>query len=327
MMSFEMDLQSSLGRFRTWAVTFRGSVTLASLVGLLLIPPISGNEYYAQVLVTAMIFSIFAASWDLLAGFAGQVSFGHSAFFGVSGYITAAFVKFLGLHWVVALVAGALFAVLASLLIGIPCLRLKGPYLALGTLAFSLILLNLFMMGTLLGGTEGISGLPGAGDIFLVFYVVLAFMIVTLVAMRVIVDSRLGTVLKAIRDDETCADASGINTTVYKLIAFMISGFFAGIAGALFVLNTTAVNPAIYQPLYSFYAIIMASIGGIATIYGSIIGSFLFVVLSEYLRPLAAASLLIFATILILIVRFAEEGVMNPVLERTQELWDKIRGR
>jgi branched-chain amino acid transport system permease protein len=327
MMNFEIDLQSSLKRFRTWTFTFRGSATLICLAGLLLIPPISGNQYYAQVLVTAMIFSIFAASWDLLAGFAGQVSFGHSAFFGVAGYITAACVKFLGLSWAVALVAGALVAVLASLLIGIPCLRLKGPYLALGTLAFSLILLNLFMMGTLLGGTEGISGLPGAGNIFIVFYVVLAFMIVTLVTMRVIVDSRLGTVLKAIRDDETCADASGINTTVYKLIAFMISGFFAGIAGALFVLNTTAVNPAIYQPLYSFYAIIMASIGGIATIYGSIIGAFLFVVMSEFLRPLAAASLLIFATILILIVRFAEEGVMNPALERTQELWDKIRGR
>ncbi|MHA2356749.1 MAG: ABC transporter permease subunit, partial [Candidatus Thorarchaeota archaeon] len=113
----------------------------------------------------------------------------------------------------------------------------------------------------------------------------------------------------------------------YKLIAFIISGFFAGVAGALFVLDTTAVNPAVYQPLYSFYAIIMASIGGIATIYGSIIGAFLFLLLSEFLRPLAAASLLIFATLLILIVRFAEEGVMNPFMERFQELYDKIRGR
>lgn len=327
MMNLEIDPQSSLRRFRTWALTYRGSVTLAALVGLLLIPPVSGNEYYAQVLVTAMIYAIFAASWDLLAGFAGQVSFGHSAFFGVAGYITAACVKFLGLNWAVALLAGALVAVLASTLIGIPCLRLKGPYLALGTLAFSLILLNLFMMGALLGGTEGISGLPGAGNIFLVFYVVLAFMIVTLVAMKVIVDSRLGTILKAIRDDETCADASGINTTVYKLIAFMISGFFAGIAGALFVLNTTAVNPAIYQPLYSFYAIIMASIGGIATIFGSIIGSFVFVVISESLRRLAEMALLVFAVVLILVVRLAEEGVMNPLLERSQELWDEIRGR
>jgi len=317
---------SMVNKFRIWALTSRGGITLFCLLGLLLVP-LTGNEYLLVIIITSMIMAIFAASWDLLAGFAGQVSFGHSAFFGIAGYVTAAFVRFFGHHWAIALLAGAGMAVVFSLLIGIPCLRLKGPYLALGTLAFSLVLYRLFLTGTWLGGTEGISGLPGAENPYVVFYAIAGFMVVSLVAMRAIVDSRLGTVMKAIRDDELCADASGINTTVYKLLAFMISGFFAGIAGALFVLDTTAVNPAVYQPLYSFYAIIMASIGGIATIYGSIIGAFLFIILSEVLRPLAAAALLIFATLLILIIRFAEEGVMNPVLERVQELYDRIRGR
>jgi branched-chain amino acid transport system permease protein len=328
MMRFQLDFQSSVRSFRNWVLTFRGSVTLASAVGLALIPLLNASLYLTQILVTSMIFAIFAASWDLLAGFAGQVSFGHSVFFGISGYVTAAFVKFFGFHWILALMLGAFVAVIFSLLIGIPCLRLKGPYLALGTLAFSLILFNLFMMpDTNLGGNEGISGLPVSPDIYSVFYVAMGFMIVSMFGMHVIVESRLGTVLKAIRDDETCADASGINTTVYKLIAFLISGFFAGVAGALFVLHQTAVNPAVYAPLYSFYSIVMASIGGIATISGSIIGSFLFVLLSEFLRPLAAAALLIFATLLILIVRFAEEGVMNPVTERLEEYWNKFRGR
>jgi branched-chain amino acid transport system permease protein len=326
MMNLQVDFQSLINRFRVWAQTFRGSITLFSLLGLFLIP-LTGNEYLTTVIITAMVLSIFAASWDLLAGFAGQVSFGHAAFFGISGYFTAAFVEFAGAHWIVALFVGSGYAVVFSLIIGIPCLRLKGPYLALGTLAFSLILWNLFLTGTWLGGTEGISGLPSIGNIFTLFYIIAAFMVASLVIMRAIVDSRLGTILKAIRDDETCADASGINTTVYKLIAFMISGFFAGIAGALFVLHTTAVNPAVFQTLYSFYAIIMAAIGGMATIYGSVIGGFLFTVLSEFLRPLAAASLLIFATILIFIIRFAEEGVMNPFLERVQDLWDLIRRR
>ncbi len=320
------DLQTWTGRFKVWARTFRGSLTLFCLAGLLAIP-LSGSQYIAQIVITSMIMAIYAASWDLLAGFAGQMSFGHSAFLGISGYVTAAFVKFLGFNWVISLLAGTASAVLLSLVIGIPCLRLKGPYLALGTLAFSLILYNMFLTGTWLGGTEGISALPSAQNIFAIFYAIAAFMIVSIVAMRVIVDSRLGTVLKAIRDDEVCADASGINTTIYKLIAFMISGFFAGIAGGLFVLNTTAVNPAIYQPLYSFYAIIMASIGGIATIYGSIIGAFLYVLLGEYLRFLAETALLIFATLLILVVRFADQGVMNPFLNRLQEQWDKLRGR
>ncbi|MHA1965338.1 MAG: branched-chain amino acid ABC transporter permease [Candidatus Thorarchaeota archaeon] len=326
MMNIQLDIRSFVDRFKTWALTFRGSITLFSLAGLFLVP-LTGNEYLTKIIVTSMILAIFAASWDLLAGFAGQVSFGHAAFFGISGYFTAAFVKFFGVHWLIAIFIGGGYAVVFSLLIGIPCLRLKGPYLALGTLAFALILWNLFFTGTWLGGTEGISGLPSLGDIFVVFYIVAMFMVASLIIMRAIVDSRLGTILKSIRDDETCADASGINTTVYKLIAFMISGFFAGIAGALFVLDSTAVNPGVFQTLYSFYAIIMAAIGGMVTIYGSVIGSFLFTLLSEFLRPLAAAALLIFATLLILIVRFAEHGVMNPVLDWVQDVWDIIRRR
>jgi branched-chain amino acid transport system permease protein len=324
MMNLHLDFQSYVQRFRVWASSFRGGITLLALVGLLLFP-LTGNQYWSKVMITAMILAIFSASWDLLAGFAGQVSFGHAAFFGISGYFTAFFIRFYRVHWLIAIIIGAGYAVLFSIIIGVPCLRLKGPYLALGTLAFSLILYNLFLTGTWLGGTEGISGLPSAGNVFVVFYIMAAFMIGSLIIMRVIVDSRLGTIFKSIRDDEVAADASGINTTVYKLIAFMISGLFAGIAGALFVIDTTAVNPAVYQPLYSFYAIIMASIGGLVTIYGSILGSFLFTLLGEFLRPLAAASLLIFAAVLIVIVRFAEEGIMNPFLERLQDLWDMIR--
>jgi len=324
MMKLGINLESLVSRFKIWALSFRGGITLLCLVGLLLVP-LTGSQYITKIVITAMILAIFAASWDLLAGFAGQVSFGHSAFFGISGYITAAFVEFYGAPWFIALLIGAGYAVILSVLIGIPCLRLRGPYLALGTLAFSLILYNLFLTGTWLGGTEGISGLPSLGNPFTIFYIIAAFMIASLIIMRAIVDSRLGTILKAIRDDETGADATGINTTVYKLIAFMVSGLFAGIAGSLYVLDATAVNPAFYQPLYSFYAIVMASIGGIATIYGSIVGSFLYTLLSEFLRPLAAASLLIFATLLIIIIRFAEEGVMNPFLERVRDIWDIIR--
>ena len=321
------EIPSSLRRFRFWAYSFRGGLTIAICFGLMIIPFVS-SDYYKGIIITAMIYAIFAASWDLLAGFAGQVSFGHSVFFGLSGYVTAAFVKYYGYHWSIALFIGAFASVGFSLIIGIPCLRLKGPYLALGTLAFSLILFNLFMMGTWLGGTEGISAIPAmTPDVIFTFFIVLGFMAISFAIMRIIVNSKIGTVFKAIRDDETCAEASGINTTKYKLAAFMISGFFAGMAGALFTLTSRAVNPAFYQPLYSFYAIIMASIGGVASIAGSTIGAFLFVILSELLRPLAATALLIFATILILIVRFADEGVLSPLAERLEQLWDIIRGR
>ena len=321
------ELPVTINSLKFWATSFRGIVSILSLIGLIAIPIISGNDYYMQILIFGMIFAIYAASWDLLAGFVGQVSFGHAIFFGMGGYITAASIKYLGLHWLIALAFGAFVAVIFSILIGIPCLRLKGPYLALGTLAFSLILLNIFSMGSYLGGTEGISGLPRTADPLPFFFIILSFMIVSIVLMQVVVRSKTGTVFKAIRDDETCADASGINTTKYKIAAFMISGFFAGLAGSLYVLTMTAVNPAWFQPLYSFYAIIMASIGGIGTITGSIIGAFLFWTLYELLRPLAAAAVLIFATFLIMIIRFLDEGVRNPLLEKLQELYDMIRRR
>jgi len=322
-----MELPASVNSLKFWAISFRGSITILSLIGLMTIPLISGSDYYTQILTLAMIYAIYAASWDLLAGFVGQVSFGHAIFFGIGGYTTAAAIQYLGFHWLIALPLGASVAVLFSILIGIPCLRLKGPYLALGTLAFSLILFNLFSMGTFLGGTVGISGILRIAEPLPFFFIILGFMIVSIVLMQVVARSKTGTVFKSIRDDETCADASGINTTKYKIAAFMISGFFAGIAGALFALNLTAINPAVFQPLYSFYAIIMASIGGIGTISGAIIGAFLFNVLSELLRPLAAAAMLIFATVLILIIRFLDEGVTNPVLEKLQDVYDMIRRR
>lgn len=325
------EIPSSAGRFKSWILTFRGSLTIICLIGIILYPIFAQNEYHTQVIIYALIFSIFAASWDFLAGFTGQVSFGQSAFFGISAYITVILFNFYGFPWVLSLFLGAISGVISGLLIGIPCLRLKGPYLALGTQSFTLILLNLFTMSALQDifyGSEGIYGIPAITDnIFIFFVITLIFMIVSFVCMILIVNSNFGTVLKAIRDDETAADASGINTTKYKLAAFMISGFFAGIAGALFALNNRAVNPSVYQPLYSFYAIIMAAIGGIATISGSLIGAFLFMFLSEFLRPLAATAILIFAATLILIIRFQERGILNPVLDRLKEFYDFLRGR
>ncbi len=321
-------LRDAINDLQNWLKTFRGGLTLFCMALLIVVPLVWRNDYVTGILITAMIFAIFAASWDLLAGITGQVSFGHSVFFGIAGYVTAALFKNLGLNWFLCIIIGALIAVLTGLIVGIPCLRLKGPYLALGTQAFALILFNLFMTGELLGGTEGISGLPAIVNKDIVkFFIIFGFMIGTFIILLLISKSNLGTILKSIRDDETGADAAGINTTRYKLIAFMISGFFAGIAGSLFALSNRSVNPSVYQPLYSFYAIIMASIGGISTISGSLIGAFLFVLLAELFRPLGELSILIFSIILIVVIRFAEHGLLHPALERIKEFYDKLMGR
>jgi branched-chain amino acid transport system permease protein len=326
---FFQDIPPTVKRVKPWAVTFRGTLTLLCLLGVFILPLFTSNLYYLGIFDTANIFVIFAASWDLLAGFVGQTSFGHAAFLGIGGYAAAALVRFYRQPWWVSLLLGAIVAVLAGLLIGIPCLRLRGPYLALGTLAFSLILGQVFVDPTLpLGGTGGVSMVPPVSPSPVVEYlIILVLMVVSVIAMIAIGNSRVGTVFKAIRDDETSAEASGINTTKYKLLAFMISSFFAGIAGGLFALHFSAIAPVDYDPLYSFYAIIMATLGGIATIFGSLGGSYFFIFFYEFLRAAGDIAYLIFAIILVVVLRFASGGVIRPLLERLKQFWDILRGK
>lgn len=326
---FFQGIPLTVKRVKPWAVTFRGTLTILCLIGVFVLPIFTSNLYYLGVFDTANIFVIFAASWDLLAGFVGQTSFGQAAFLGIGGYATAAFARYYGQSWWMAMILGAVVAVLIGLLIGIPCLRLRGPYLALGTLAFSLILTDIFLSPNLpLGGTGGVSRVPPISPSPVVEYlVILIVMALSVLIMIAIGNSRVGTVFKAIRDDETSAEASGINATKYKLLAFVISSFFAGIAGALFALHFSAVNAEIYAPLYSFYAIIMATLGGIATIFGSLGGAYFFIFLFQFLSGTGSLAYLIFAVILIVVLRFASGGLIRPLMERLRQLWDILLGR
>jgi branched-chain amino acid transport system permease protein len=338
---------------RDWIKTFRGKLTIICLVGLAIIPIVTKDSYLIGIFNTFMIYTIFAASWDFLAGYVGQISFGHAIFLGIAGYTTAFTTRYMGFPWWLAILLGAGLAVVFGLIIGVPALRLKGPYLALGTLAMSLILYQLFLMGslaiawetafpgTVLFGTNGVGQVPPISRIPMIqYFVIFLIMCVSLLILTHIVKSNTGTIFKAIRDDETGAKASGINTTKYKVLAFVISGFFAGIAGSLFALRFSGVNPGVFQPLYSFYAIIIAAVGGIASISGSALGAFIFVFLGEMLRllgdnPIITTStiggfvepIFIFSIILIIMIRFAEHGILKPALERLQDWWDLILGR
>jgi len=336
--------------FKDWFKTFRGKLTILCLIGLILLPFGTQNPYIIGIFNTFMIYTIFAASWDFLAGYVGQVSFGHAIFLGVGGYATSYIIKYFAWPWWSALVLGAIIAVLFGIIVGVPALRLKGPYLALGTLAMSLILYQLFLMGSLgilwedafgteLFGTDGLSQIPPISTNITIQYLTILFiMCISILILTHLVKSKLGTIFRAIRDDETGTSASGINTTKYKILAFLISGFFAGIAGGLFALRFSGVNPGVFQPLYSFYAIIIVAVGGLATISGAALGAFIFVFLGEILRLLGdipelealggfAEPIFIFSVLLILIIRFAEHGLLKPMLERLQDLWDLVLGR
>jgi len=308
------------------------TVVLLVCLFLLLFPVVTQEPFVLRVLILASIFGIFAASWDLLSGFTGQINFGHALFFGVSAYTAAILNRDLGWPPWATIPLGALSAVLAGLLIGLPCLRLRGTYLAFATLAFPLILLGVVKaIPKITGGELGIYGIdPLAGSRVASYYIAIPSMIVLGFVMWKIANSKIGLIFHAIREDEVTARASGINTTRYKLLAFCLSGLFAGIAGGLYAHFVKAAGPSTLELLLSFQVIIWAVFGGIATIYGPIAGVLVLYPLTEFVlvRYLAVASetrLLIFASIVLLVLLFMPRGLIAWLRDRTEKICPRCK--
>ena len=308
------------------------TIVLLFCLILLLLPLITAHPYYLGILFLASIFAIFAASWDLLSGFTGQMNFGHALFFGVAAYTAA----LLNLHFDLApwltIPLGALAAVLAGLIIGVPCLRLRGIYLALATLAFPLILIAvLYTIPNITGGEMGVSGIdPLSGSRTIDYYIAVTLMIGLGFVMWKITASNTGLIFHAIREDEVAARASGVNTTRYKLLAFCLSGFFAGIAGGLYVHYMKVAGPSTLELLLSFQVVIWAIFGGIATIYGPIAGVFILYVpltLLESVPVVSEIRMLLIAVIVVLVMLFMPEGLTTWVRDKIEKVCPRCKIR
>lgn len=250
---------------------------------LLAVPLITDDFYLQRILIQASIFAIFAASWDLLSGFTGQVNFGHALFFGIGAYSAALLNRHLALPPWATIPSGATVAVAAGLIVGIPCLRLRGTYLALTTLAFPIILTGLVTsFPKVTGGELGIFGLTVLSDSRVaVYYIVIITMLVLCTIMYKITKSRVGIIFHAIREDELAVKASGINTTRYKLLAFCLSGFFAGISGGLYAHYIRVAGPSTLEVGMSFNVVIWSVFGGMATIWAPVGSVFILTLVME----------------------------------------------
>lgn len=301
----------------------------ACLVFLLFLPLFTRDPYLLRILILANIFAVFAASWDLLSGYVGQINLGHALFFGVSAYASAILNLKLGWSPLLTVPVGALLAVLAGLVVGVPALRLKGPYLALATLALPVILMGVvFMFPGLTGGELGISGVARLAKTRVAEYYYTYFLMVALIVIIwKITDSRVGLIFHAIREDEIAVRASGINTTFYKLLAFCLSGLFAGIAGGLYAHFMRIAGPATLEMVTSFQAVIWTIFGGIATVYGPVVGVFILIPVMELLRLVPEVRMLAFALILILVLRFLPEGITSWVQDRLEKECPRCKAR
>jgi len=297
----------------------RVAVLLFFLV-LLFLPLFTQHPYLLRILILTSIFAVFAASWDLLCGFTGQMNFGHALFFGVAAYVTA----LLNLHANIppwgSIPLGALAAVLTGLIVGIPCLRIKGTYLALTTLAFPIILMGIvFAIPNITGGELGISGLARiSGSRLTDYYIAVGTMLASGIIMWKITQSNTGLIFHAIREDELALRTAGINTTRYKLLAFCLSGFFAGIAGGLYAHFIRVAGPANLEVSMSFTVVIWAIFGGVVTIYGPIGAVFILNPLMELLNFWPEFRMLIFALVILLILLYMPDGFFPWVRDKIE---------
>jgi len=295
-------------------------VVLLFFFVLLLFPLVTQDPYLLRILILASIFAIFAASWDLLSGFTGQMNFGHALFFGVAAYTAA----LLNLHahlppWG-SIPLGALAAVLTGLIIGIPCLRLRGTYLALTTLAFPIILLGVvYAIPDITGGELGISGLERlSGSRLSDYYIAIVLMLGLSAIMWKITQSNTGLIFHAIREDELAARTAGINTTRYKLLAFCLSGFFAGISGGLYAHFMRIAGPANLEVTMSFMVVIWAIFGGVVTIYGPIGAVFVLFPLLELFHFWPKLRMLMFALVILLILLYMPDGLLPWIRDKIE---------
>jgi len=288
---------------------------------MLLLPLLSSDPYLLRILVLTSIFAIFAASWDLLSGYTGQLNFGHALFFGVGAYGAA----MLNLHAKIppwgSIPLGAAAAVVAGLIVGIPSLRLRGTYLSLTTLAFPIVLMGLvFAFPDFTGGELGVSGITRlattrVGD----YYVAVLIMLGLCFLMWKITDSNTGIIFHAIREDEIAVRASGINTTRYKLLAFSLSGFFAGIAGGLYAHFMRIAGPSTLEVSLSFTVVIWAIFGGVVTIYGPIGAVFVLFPLLEVLRIVQDYRTLLFAVVVLVILFYMPDGLFPWLRDKIEK--------
>ena len=279
------------------------------------------NRYISGIITLVFINIILTVSLNLASGFLGQLVLGHAGFMSVGAYAAALFHMYSGLPGTIALpislILGGLVAAVFSVIIGIPALRLRGDYLAIITLGFGEIIRVLILAFDFTGGAKGLRGIPtfveqGQGNNDLVKFSYVFFVaILTVYIIFSFIRSRHGRAVIAIREDEIAAEASGINTTYYKLLAFILAAFFAGIAGGLYAHHIGVLAPAKFNFNYSVEILVMVVLGGMGSITGSVISATVLTILPEMLRQFSDYRMLAYSVILIIVMLFRPTGLMG----------------
>lgn len=274
------------------------------------------NSYWMHITIIAMFYAILTASWSLLAGYAGLFSLGHMAFASVGGYTSALLVQWSGIPVPLGMAVGAVMCCLVGAWIGWVCLRLSGPYLAIFTLAFSEIVR--IVVSTEDQVTRGMTGLHAVplfhtASRLPYFYTIFGLLAGSLAVMGLLVHSRWGLFLRAIREDEQAAAASGVAVARFRILAFAIASGFAGLAGTFFAHYNVVLTPDLGDLDRMALIVVMTVIGGMERVPTAVGGAIGVEFLQEYLRAYGIWRLEIFGVVLLLTMRFARNGLLTPL--------------
>jgi len=300
--------------------------TVALLAALSAVMPRLVNPYVFQIIVLCGVNIMLAVSLNLINGFTGQFSIGHAGFMALGAYGSAMFSLHVGQRWaasavsaglppvvaegaalLVALVLGGLLAALAGYLVGLPTLRLRGDYLAIATLGFGEIIRVVITNVDAVGASRGLPGIPQWVNFF---WVGLGVVSVVMLSIHV-AHSTHGRALFAIRDDEVAAEALGVDTTGYKVMAFVMGAFFAGVAGGLFAHYLSYLNPNSFTFIKSVEVVVMVVLGGMGSITGAVLAAIILTLLPEVLRPVKDYRMVIYSLMLIVLMITRPQGLFG----------------
>jgi branched-chain amino acid transport system permease protein len=278
------------------------------------------NSFYEITIAMICINIILAVSLNLVTGFTGQFSLGHAGFMSIGAYCCAIINLEMnstgGFLW--GTLVGALAATVVGILIGIPTLRLKGDYLAIATLGMAEIIRVIFLNLEITNGAAGLNGIPRFANWTWLYF----FTAITVLLINNFIRSSYGRACISIREDEIAAESMGINTTKYKVVAFAIGAFFAGVGGALYSSYFYFLKPDLFGFLKSIDILVIVVLGGMGSITGSVIAAILLAVLTAFLQSFTAVRMIVYALLLVVIMIFRPQGLMG-----TKEIKDLFKFR
>ena len=305
-------------QFKNVGISFIGTILLYFILTFLISSGIISN-YWLGIIMIAGINIILASSLNLATGYLGQLTLGHAGFMSVGAYVSALCSIHLELPFIASLLMGAIIAAIIGVIIGIPTLRLKGDYLCIITLAFNEIIRVIMVNLSITNGSKGLVGIPRSTNFAIVFFSAA----VTVFVIYSIVKSRHGRAIISIREDETASELSGIPTTYYKILAFAISAFFAGLAGGLYAHYITVISPKVFDYNKSVEILVIVVLGGMGNWKGSIIAAIVMTILPEYLRAFSQYRMLLYAAILIIAMILKEKNIFKTIKNYIPFLKDK----